>query len=60
MMCASYPARMWGSTKPELSTTRMKALVQFMCEWDTFQLDWGHVTGNQEEGRQAGGAVEEV
>ena len=48
-----------GSNKPELSTTRMKALVQFIRECDAFQLDRGHVTGN-EEGRQAGGAVEEV
>ena len=50
---------MRGSNKPELSITRTKDLVQFMRECDAFQLDQGHVTGN-EEGRQAGGAVEEV
>ena len=59
MMSASYLACMRGSNKPELSTTRTKALVQFMRECDAFQLDRGHVTGN-EEGRQAGGATEEV
>ena len=59
MMCASYPARMRGSNKPELSIARTKDLVQFMRECDAFQLDRGHVTRN-EEGRQAGGAAEEV
>ena len=50
---------MRGSNKPELSITRTKDLIQFMRECDALQLDRGHVTGN-EEGRQAGGAAEEV
>ena len=57
MMSALYLACRRGSNKPELSITHTKDLVHFMCECDTFQLDWGHVTGN-EEGRQAGAAEE--
>ena len=59
MMSASYLACRRGSNKPELSITRTKDLVQFMRECDAFQLDRGHVTGN-EEGHQARGAAEEV
>ena len=50
---------MRGPNKPELSITRTKDLIQFMHECDAFQLDRGNVTGNK-EGRQAGGAAEEV
>ena len=50
---------MRGSNKPKLSIACTKDLVQFVRECDAFQLDRGHVTGN-EEGRQAGGAAEEV
>ena len=39
---------MRGSNKPELSITRMKDLVQFVRECDAFQLDRGHVTGNED------------
>ena len=51
MMCASYPARMRGPNKPELSITRTKDLVQFMRECDALQLDRGHVTRNDEDAK---------
>ena len=42
---------MRGSNKPELSITHMKDLVQFVRECDVFQLDRGHVTGNEEDAK---------
>ena len=42
---------MWGCNKPELSITRMKYLVHFVRECDAFQLDRGHVTGNEEDAK---------
>ena len=51
MMCASYLVCMRGSNKPKLSITRTKDLVQFMRECDAFQLDRGHVTGNEEDAK---------
>jgi hypothetical protein len=42
---------MRGSQEPELSITRTKDLDHFIRECDAFQLDRGHITGNEEDGR---------
>ena len=42
---------MRGSNKPERSITRMKDLVHFVRECDAFQLDRGHVMGNEEDAK---------
>ena len=33
------------SSEPELSITRVKDLEQFICEYQTFMMDSGHVLG---------------
>ena len=46
-LVASYLARARGSNEPEVSLTRAKNLDQFIRECRAFQMDHGHVTGNQ-------------
>ena len=46
---ASFLARMRGSGEPELSQKRTKDLDQFIRECDAFQMDRGHLTGNEED-----------
>lgn len=46
---ASFLARMRGSKEPELSLTRTKDLNQFIRECEAFQMDHGHLTGNEED-----------
>jgi len=48
-LTASFLARMRGSNEPELSITRTKDLDQFIRECDAFQLDRGHIMGNEED-----------
>jgi len=50
-LTASFLARMRGSKEPELSITRTKDLDQFIRECDAFQLDRGHITGNEEDAK---------
>jgi hypothetical protein len=45
-LVASYLARARGSNEPELSIARTKDLEQFIRECRTFQLDHGHLVGN--------------
>lgn len=45
-LVASYLARARGSNEPELSITRTKDLEQFIRECRSFQMDHGHMTGN--------------
>jgi len=45
-LVASYLARVRGSNEPELSITRTKDLEQFIRECRSFQLDQGHILGN--------------
>lgn len=40
---------MRGSNEPELSITRTKDLDQFIREADAFQMDRGHIVGNEED-----------
>ncbi|KIM40738.1 hypothetical protein M413DRAFT_167044 [Hebeloma cylindrosporum] len=44
---ASYLARARGSNEPELSITRVKDLEQFIRECKSFQMDKGHVVGDE-------------
>lgn len=46
---ASYLARARGSNEPELSITRTKDLEQFIRECQAFQMDFGHLTGNDHD-----------
>jgi hypothetical protein len=46
-LVASYLARARGSNEPEVSVTRAKNLDQFIRECRAFQMDHGHVTGNE-------------
>ena len=48
-LVASYLARMRGSNEPELSITRTKDLEQFIRQCNAFQMDRGHITGNEED-----------
>jgi hypothetical protein len=50
-LTASFLARMRGSNEPELSITRTKDLDQFIRECDAFQLDRGHIMGNEEDAK---------
>jgi len=45
-LVASYLARARGSNEPELSIARTKDLEQFIRECRTFQMDHGHIIGN--------------
>jgi len=45
-LVASYLARARGSNEPELSITRTKDLDQFIRECRAFQMDHGHIIGN--------------
>jgi len=46
-LIASYLARARGSNEPELSIARTKDLEQFIRECRTFQMDHGHIIGNE-------------
>ena len=46
-LVASYLARARGSNEPELSITRTKDLEQFIRECQSFQLDYGHFSGQE-------------
>lgn len=46
-LVASYLARSRGSNEPELSITRVKDLEQFIRECQAFQMDNGHVIGDE-------------
>ena len=46
-LVASYLARARGSNEPELSITRTKDLEQFIRECRSFQLDYGHFSGQE-------------
>jgi len=46
-LVASYLARARGSNEPEVSIARAKNLDQFIRECRAFQMDHGHVTGNE-------------
>jgi hypothetical protein len=48
---ASYLARARGSNEPELSIARTKDLEQFIRDCETFQLDHGHIVGNEMDGK---------
>ena len=48
-LVASFLARMRGSGEPELSQLRTKDLEQFLRECDSFQMDRGHILGNEED-----------
>ncbi|KAJ7673454.1 hypothetical protein B0H17DRAFT_1083084 [Mycena rosella] len=48
---ASYLARARGSNEPELSIARSKDLDQYIRECETFVLDFGHITGDEHDGR---------
>ncbi|THU98555.1 hypothetical protein K435DRAFT_777434 [Dendrothele bispora CBS 962.96] len=48
-LVASYLARARGSNEPELSITRVKDLEQFIRECEAFQMDVGHLTGNDHD-----------
>jgi hypothetical protein len=45
-LVASYLARARGSNEPELSIARTKDLEQFIRECRAFQMDHGHMIGN--------------
>ena len=45
-LVASYLARARGSNEPELSIARTKDLEQFIRECRAFQMDHGHMVGN--------------
>jgi hypothetical protein len=46
-LVASYLARARGSNEPELSITRCKDLDQFIRKCKAFQMDHGHIAGNE-------------
>ena len=46
-LVAAYLARARGSNEPELSITRCKDLDQFIRKCKAFQMDHGHVAGNE-------------
>ena len=48
-LVASYLARARGSNEPELSIARTKDLEQFIRECRTFQMDHGHMIGNDKD-----------
>lgn len=49
-LAASYLARARGSGEPELSTSRVKDLEQFLRECMAFQIDHAHQYGTPENG----------
>jgi len=48
-LVASYLARARGSNEPELSIARTKDLEQFIRECRAFQMDHGHMIGNDKD-----------
>ncbi|KAJ7902751.1 hypothetical protein B0H14DRAFT_3422227 [Mycena olivaceomarginata] len=48
-LVASYLARARGSNEPELSTTKVKDMDQFIRDCEVFILDFGHLTGNEHD-----------
>ncbi|EGN97451.1 hypothetical protein SERLA73DRAFT_161484 [Serpula lacrymans var. lacrymans S7.3] len=46
-LVASYLARARGSNEPELSITRVKDLEQFIRDCKAFQMDHGHMYGDE-------------
>ena len=47
IIVASYLARARGSNEPELSITRVKDLEHFIRNCEAFQMDHGHVIGDE-------------
>ena len=46
-LVASYLARARGSNEPDQSITRTKNLEQFIRDCQSYQLDYGHLSGRE-------------